>query len=468
VRRTGVDAIVIGAGAAGLAAARALSDGGRDVVVLEARPRIGGRIFTLHDPEWPLPVELGPEFLHGEAKATRDIARAAGLAVVELPDGHVWAEDGRLRPMGEVWTRFGRLLERIPTKGPDVSFARFLAQRRVPAPTREMARLFVEGYFAAHVDRVSAQSIASAGGESDESQRQYRLAAGYFAVVEWLRAGLRPERCEVRRACIVESVRWRRGAVDVGYRSAGGTQTRTLRARTAVVTLPLGVLKAAPSEAGAVRFDPVPAALRGAVQKLEVSHVCKLVLRFREAFWDDPGFFRRRAGRALGEPNRIDFIHDRKGDFPTWWTANPWRVPVVTAWAGGPSADALRELPETALVDRALASLGRALGVPRPRLEDLLESWRTHDWRRDPYSRGAYSYVGVGGLPAQRALTRPCEDTLFFAGEASEPEEMGTVAGAIASGQRAARQVLSAPARTGAARAPARSGRSARRDRGRS
>src|SRR5207247_1723822 len=82
-------------------------------------------------------------------------------AVVELPDGHVWAEDGRLRPMGEVWTRFGRLLERIPTKGPDVSFARFLAQRRVPAPTREMARLFVEGYFAAHVDRVSAQSIAS-------------------------------------------------------------------------------------------------------------------------------------------------------------------------------------------------------------------------------------------------------------------------------------------------------------------
>jgi monoamine oxidase len=443
VPRTGIDTIVIGAGAAGLAAARMLSDGGCDVVVLEARPRIGGRILTVRDPEWPLPVELGPEFLHGEAKATRDIARAAGLGVVELPDEHVWAEDGRLRPMGEAWMRFGKLLERIPTRGPDMSFERFLARRRVPAPTREMARLFVEGYFAAHVDRVSAQSTASAGGETDESQRQYRLAEGYFAVVEWLRAGLRPDRCRVRLACVVESVRWRRGRVEVGYRSAAGTRKRTLHARSAVVTLPLGVLKAAPSEAGAVRFDPVPAALRAAVPKLEVSHVCKLMLRFREAFWDDPGFFRRRAGRGLGEPNRIDFIHDRKGNFPTWWTANPWRVPVVTAWAGGPRADTLAGLRETDLVDRALASLGRALGVRRPRLEDLLESWRAHDWRRDPYSRGAYSYVGVGGVPAQRALTRPCEGTLFFAGEATEPEEMGTVAGAIASGQRAARQILS-------------------------
>ena len=199
-----------------------------------------------------------------------------------------------------------------------------------------------------------------------------------------------------------------------------------LRARTAIVTLPLGVLKAAPSEAGAVRFDPMPAALRAAVQKLEVSHVCKLVLRFREVLWDD----------------RVGFLHDRQGDFPTWWTASPWRVPVLTAWAGGPRADALRDLSETGLVDRALASLGRAVGVPRPELEDLLESWRVHDWRRDPYSRGAYSYVGVGGLPAQRALGRPCQGTLFFAGETANLEEMGTVAGAIASGQRAARQVL--------------------------
>ena len=118
-------------------------------------------------------------------------------------------------------------------------------------------------------------------------------------------------------------------------------------------------------------------------------------------------------------------------------------MPILTAWAGGPRADAMSQLSETGLVDRALASLARALAFPRSRLADLLESWRAHDWRRDPYSRGAYSYVGVGGLPAQRALARPCEGTLFFAGETTEAEEMGTVSGAIASGQRAARQILS-------------------------
>jgi len=305
-----------------------------------------------------------------------------------------------------------------------------------------MARLFAEGYFAAHVDRLSARSVASTAEESDESQRQYRLAVGYSSVVQWLRAGLDPDRCRVRLASVVESVRWRRGEVEVGFHHATGAQRRAVRARAAVVTLPLGVLKAGPDETGAVRFEPEPAALRAAALKLEVSHVCKLTLRFRRAFWDEPGFFSRRTPRPLDEPTRIDFLHDREGDFPTWWTANPWRVPVLTAWAGGPRADALADLDEVALVGRALEGLGRALGIPRGRGEDLLESWRLHDWRHDPYSRGAYSYVGVGGLSAQRALARPCEGTLFFAGEATHVDEMGTVSGAIASGQRAARQIL--------------------------
>jgi monoamine oxidase len=88
------------------------------------------------------------------------------------------------------------------------------------------------------------------------------------------------------------------------------------------------------------------------------------------------------------------------------------------------------------------------LDVSRARLDEQLESWRTHDWRRDPYSRGAYSYVGVFGLPAQRALARPVEGTLFFAGETTEPDEMGTVAGALASGRRAARRILQRPSRS--------------------
>jgi hypothetical protein len=446
---TSPEVIVIGAGAAGLAAARALSDGGRTVAILEARTRIGGRVFTVHDREWPLPVELGAEFLHGEAEASRAIARCAFLRVVEMPDEHAWAERGRLRPMGDVWARLGKALGRMDPRGADRSLADVMARRRIPAPLRPVARLFVEGYYAAHLDRASARSLAAAAASMDEPQRQYRLADGYLGLLEWLRAGLDPERTRLHPGCVVEGVRWRRGDVEVAYRSAATGRADVVRAARAVVTLPLGVLKARPGELGAVRFEPVPRALALAVERLEVSQVCKLMLRFREEFWDDRDFFERRGARRAGvKANRVDFLHDPGGEFPTWWLARPWQVPLMTAWAGGPRADALADLEEQALVDRALKGLSRMLGVPLGDLDDLLESWRVHDWRRDPFSRGAYSYVGVGGLPAQRALGRPIDGTLFFAGEATEPDEMGTVAGALASGQRAARRILHAPRRS--------------------
>jgi len=439
-----LDAIVVGAGAAGLAAARTLSDAGRKVVVLEARPRLGGRILTVHDREWPLPVELGAEFLHGEADETRAIAGRAGLAVVEVSDAHAWAERGRIRPMGDVWFRLAKALSRVGERGADVSLAVSLARSRMPGATRALARFFVEGYHAAHTDRISSRALATDAEDIAQPQRQYRLAGGYSGIVEWLRAGLDPQRALVRTACAVEAVRWRRGAVLVEYRTAAGPETHALRAPRAVITLPLGVLKAREGEPGAVRFAPVPEVLKRARDRLEVSQAIKLVLRFREPFWEEPGRPGRRASRGF----RFDFLHDRTGEFPTWWLARPWQAPLITAWAGGPRADALSGLGETALVDRALRGLSKMVGLPRARLEGLLESWLTHDWRRDPWSRGAYSYVGVSGLPAQRALGRPVAGTLFFAGEATEEDEMGTVAGALASGRRAARRILHTPARS--------------------
>src|SRR5207245_10523434 len=132
-------------------------------------------------------------------------------------------------------------------------------------------------------------------------------------------------------------------------------RARHLRGRAAVGAVRLGGLQAPPGETGAVRFDPMPAALRAAAARLEVSQVCKVVLRFREPFWEAPDFFRGRLARESGlDPARIDFLHDPDGDFPTWWLANPWRVPVVTAWAGGARADALAALDGRALAERAL------------------------------------------------------------------------------------------------------------------
>src|SRR4029077_3248645 len=121
--RKRADVLVLGAGAAGLAAARALSHAGLRVTVIEARPRVGGRILTLHDPRSPVPIELGAEFIHGEAAETLPLAQAAGLAVVELPDEHELASAGRLKPMGDFWGLVDRmnrdLARRVASRGKD-------------------------------------------------------------------------------------------------------------------------------------------------------------------------------------------------------------------------------------------------------------------------------------------------------------------------------------------------------------
>jgi monoamine oxidase len=161
------------------------------------------------------------------------------------------------------------------------------------------------------------------------------------------------------------------------------------------------------------------------------------MLAFREAFWERGV---PRASRGFGG---VGFLFDPTGALPTWWSALPLHVPVLTGWAGGPKSDALSGLPESDVVDRAIASLAELLGVPERRLSAMMVRGRCHDWQSDPWSKGAYSYVRVGGASARKDLARPVEDTLFFAGEAADTgDQASTVAGAIASGQAAAKAAL--------------------------
>ena len=135
------------------------------------------------------------------------------------------------------------------------------------------------------------------------------------------------------------------------------------------------------------------------------------------------------------------FFHGR-GPFRTFWSAVPLDLPMLTAWSGGPSASRLLAEGREAAKEAALRSIGEVFGAPLTRVRRLLVDAHAHDWSRDPFSRGAYSYLVVGGSSAPERLARPVEKTLFFAGEATAPDESGTVAGAIASGRRAARRAL--------------------------
>jgi monoamine oxidase len=194
-------------------------------------------------------------------------------------------------------------------------------------------------------------------------------------------------------------------------------------------------------KAKTLRFHPEIPEKEGAADRLEVGQVFKIVLRFRHSFWEEDDFVKSRLKGRAGS-GRLNFVHADDSGVPVWWTALPARVPVLTGWAGGPKAELLLNESEQTRVERTLAALTRVLAVPRRLVDELLESWSLHDWRADPFSRGAYSYVGVGALTAQKTLAMPAEGTLFFGGEATDSDQAGTVAGAIASGRRAAHELL--------------------------
>jgi monoamine oxidase len=426
------DAIVIGAGVAGLAAARELSGARKRVCVVEARERTGGRIHTLHVPDLPLPIELGAEFIHGEARDTFSIVEAAALIACQLPENHLWSRGGKWETVHDIWELMDDVRAQIRSLRRDISFADFLRTRRsIPPRVREMARAFVEGYHAAHADRISALSLRASDDEGKEwgGNTQFRILDGYDAVTEWLRAGLDPERTDLRLGTAARQVTWRVGEVAIDC--VRGQHEQTVRSKSAIITIPIGVWKAPHEQEGAIRFDPALNEKMRALAKLEIGHVVKIMFRFRERFWEE--------GWPETPPN---FLHSSDRFMPTWWTAAPVRAPILTGWAGGHDADALLAEGDEAMIDRALDALANTFGVRRRRIDDLLAGTYTHNWQSDPFSRGAYSYAGVGGTGAHQTLARPIRSTLFFAGEATSSDQTGTVAGAIESGRRAARELL--------------------------
>ncbi|HEY2798013.1 MAG TPA: NAD(P)/FAD-dependent oxidoreductase [Thermoanaerobaculia bacterium] len=431
------DIAVIGAGAAGLAAAARLTRAGATVALIEARARLGGRIWTRRREGWPVPLELGPEFVHGRDAKFFGLLEEANLPVVRLPDAHVRRVGSRLEPLADTWGKFDAITRRIGRSGKDRSVAEELRRRHAAFSTQERRLLttMVEGYDAAPVEKASAHALSTAGepraGDDDDEFEQFRPIAGYGALVDWLLARVDPSRGELFRSTVVSRIAWSRRA---GVRLV--TSKGDLRARRVLVTAPIGVLRAPAGNPGAIAFDPDPPALRRALSGLAMGDVVRLVLRFREPFWRDAPRVRR---SGVEDPN---FFHLFTPEFPTWWTSAPVESPVLVAWSGGTAASSLRRLPRTRIVRRALETLSEGIDVPLPRVARQLLDWDLHDWTGDPFTRGAYSYALVGGATAGRRLMRPIEDTLFFAGEAIGEGDSGTVPAAIASGERAAKQIL--------------------------
>jgi monoamine oxidase len=428
------DIIVIGAGAAGLAAACKLHRGGAKVIVLEARGRIGGRILTQHDAGGALPIELGAEFVHGRPPATFNALQAFNLEATEAAARRLISEAGALEPLDDFYEIVAAVDEQINPQV-DMPYAQFLKSAKASAFQKRVAKSYVEGFNAARADVISAAAVALSdrAAEGIEGERQFRLPSGYQALAQGF-ANQLPANC-VRIEHVVRAVKWNRREVEVYCRHPGAEER--LRAGCLITTVPLGLLRSAPDEHGGILFDRPLAAKAAALARLEIGHVVKVVMHFRERFWEEP--------RIVGSGPDFGFAHCFDSAFETWWTTQPWTMNRLTGWAAGPAAEKLLGRSPDELCALAITSIAETFRIPPAQVGAQFVEMHFHDWAADPFARGAYSYPAVGGIEAAQTLAEPLDETLFFAGEATDFQGFsGTVHGAIESGYRAASEVLAA------------------------
>lgn len=402
--------VIVGAGMAGLAAAHRLRAAGRQALVLEARDRVGGRIWT--DTRYA-PVELGAEFIHGEYAATWEVVNAAGLATERYQGVRYLGRNGNVIVSDDPLTqRVVALYEQISNyEGPDVSATALLNRLTTPDdPAAGYVLRWLANMEGADPARLSAAELSRERQIGTAGWQNFRFPGGYHQVPAALARD-----ATICLNCAVEQVRYDASGAELTL--ADGSR---LRARRLIITVPLSLL-----QAGQIEFAPeLPAAKRAAIQALAMGHVTKLALWFRRTFWEPFGFL------------------STDGTVITWWPSGDATYPALMGYSGGAAALALAGCSEAAVIEQGLSELTALFG---PRVREEFSAGRLVAWSNDPWSRGAYSYSPIGMGDARAVLAAPVAQTLFFAGEATPCNgHLATVHGALESGYRAAEEVLAA------------------------
>jgi monoamine oxidase len=411
------DVVVIGAGMAGVTAARALSRAGLSVCVVEGRDRIGGRIHSIRD-FCAGPVEAGAEFVHGLAAETWPDVRGAGLAVRRCPytrntkfdigHGTHWLPRTLLHP--GVWPVFTILRHAARQQPPDRSVREFIERRRYRGRARTLAEMTLTSHLPGTMDEIGMLGLLEDRVLDLETGVNHRIADGYDRLTDFIGRDL-----DIHFEFVVHEIRG--SSVGVTVKSADGAE---VAARACVCTLPVGVL-----QRSAVRFVPsLPESKQLALRQLTMGPVLKVLLRFEERFW----------------PRRLAALVSGVGPVTLYWpvfygTRDP--LPVLTAYCTGPRAAALGRVGEDEAVSICLEDLRHHFPKAAPRLV----SYRRIDWTSDPFSCGGYTFLRPGGTGARSQLAAPDTGALFWAGSATATTTIAaSVQGAYVTGLRAARQ----------------------------
>lgn len=426
------DTIVVGAGVAGLTAARLLTSAGRRVVVLEARDRVGGRVSTdRHVPG--LVTDMGASWIHGiDGSPVAAAARAFGMRTVEFtvggyqpdsrpiayygPDGERLTDAETRAYIDDIHAVDATLLEVVATSAADASYRDVtdaaLAAQGWDAERTQRVREYLEHrseeQYGAWIEDLAAHGLDDDSIDGDEVV----FPDGYDRLPRRLAEGL-----DIRLVHVVTAVQWSAEGVlvttDHGLFSADG----------AIVTVPVGVLQSDDF----VIEPPLPEPVAGALGRLRMNAFEKVFLRFATRFWDEDVY----AIRQQGPQSR-------------WW--HSWYdltgldgTPTLLTFAAGPAAVQTRDWAEDEIVESILVQLRRLYG------ERVEQPTHVHvtDWQDDPFSHGSYAYMTVGSATSDHdQLATPIGGVLHLAGEATWTDDPATVPAAMYSGHRAAENVL--------------------------
>ncbi|WP_448233594.1 flavin monoamine oxidase family protein [Microbacterium lacticum] len=435
---TDIDTLVVGAGIAGLTAARLLQGAGQRVIVLEARDRVGGRVFT--DRSDGYVTDRGASWIHGIADSPVAAAAAAfGMPTVEFtvggyqpdsrpiahysPAGIRLTDDEAARYVADIHAVDAALAAIVGASSAGASYrdvteaalAEVSADREWDGDRAQRAREYLEHrseeQYGAWIGDLAAHGLDDDQIDGDEVV----FPEGYGALASGLAEGL-----DVRLAHVVSRVVWDADGVTVD------TSHGTFTARDVVVTVPVGVL-----QSDAFTIDPpLPKPVAGALSRLTMNAFEKVFLRFDEAFWDEGVYAIRQQG-----PESV-WWH-------SWYDLTPLHdAPTLLTFAAGPAAVATRDWTDAEVVASIMVQLRRLYGdgIPEP-----FAVQRTA-WQDDPFARGSYAYMTLGSTTSDHdALATPIGGVLHLAGEATWTDDPATVTAALCSGHRAAERVLGRP-----------------------
>jgi monoamine oxidase len=428
------DIIIIGGGISGLLAGRELARSGKRVIILEARNRIGGRIHTVDDPSFELPVELGAEFVHGDLPLTLHLLKEAGIKYYPVKGRMVQLVDGKLTDQNIFNEHNQMLVMRLKELENDMTVNDFLEtyfgdQRYIRL--KNTIKGFVQGYDAADTQRASTFAFRNEWLKEDD-WIQYRIDGGYKRLSDFLGKEFEKEGGRVILKEVVRDIVWKPGHAEIISK-----QNTRYAASAVIVTVPLGILSTGEGYNGHIRFTPsIPEKIK-AVHAMGFGSVIKIVLRFEESFWESDAI-EKNAGTNM---ENVGFIFS-DATVPTWWTQFPKHASMLTGWLAGPNAAQFKTSSEEDILTAALNSLSSILKTDHVMLKKKLIKYHVANWIVDPFAQGAYTYETPETKKARMTLQKPLDDTLFFSGEALyDGEYTGTVEAALASGLDVVKQI---------------------------